>query len=53
MLHFASFAVAIVAMFIWNQWQRENRPPHVLGSVLIIVGVALVFPWALQQFQSN
>jgi len=48
-LHFASYCAAIGAFFIWIQWQRKNRLLRVLGAAAIIIGFALIFPWAFQR----
>jgi hypothetical protein len=49
LLHFGSYCAAVVALFVWNQWQRESpRVQRVLGAAVIIVGIALVLPWAIQ-----
>ncbi len=53
LLHFASYAVAIVALFVWNQWQRHSRLLRVFGAVVILVGVALLFPWAVQHIRAS
>jgi hypothetical protein len=48
-LHFGSYCAAIVALFIWNQWQRQSgRAWRVLGAVVIVAGLAFVLPWAIQ-----
>ena len=53
-VHFASYCAAIVALFIWNQWQRSSgRLWRVLGAGVIVAGLALVLPWAIQHVGSN
>ena len=46
--HFGSYCAANVALFVWIQWMRTNRLARVVGSIVIVVGIAPVLPWAIQ-----
>jgi hypothetical protein len=47
-LHLVSYAIALVAWFVWNRWQKDRRL-RVVGSFVIMIGMALVLPWAIQR----
>ena len=47
--HFLAYAGAIVASFIWIQWQRNRGRLQRAVGVVVIIALALALPWLIQQ----